>query len=124
MAEIEATFSDETVTAISSSAQADPIADAQWPPQKTPYLIHNSNHQYQYVSQDNTTINNLFREESKGWKDFFTKLFKEILLSIIEPDRLLKNAKAIVWLTLAYTISQMSYQQIKDLIELYLAHCK
>lgn len=118
--EIEADFSPVDAPVPATVSQPVAVADAQWPPK--PYLIHNSNHQYQYVSQDNTTINNIFREESKGWKDFLLKLAKEILLSVIEPDRFLKNAKAIVLLVIAYVISHLTYDQIKELIELYLKH--
>ena len=118
--EIEADFSSDTAPATTTASQPEVVADAQWPAK--PYLIHNSNHQYQYVSQDNTTISNVFREEGKGWKDFAIKLAKEILLSVIEPDRFLKNAKAIVLLVVAYVIYHLSYDQIRGLIELYLKY--
>jgi hypothetical protein len=120
--EVEASFA-ETNPIVSTPTQTDTTAELTWP-LKQPILVQNSNHQYQFVSQDNTTINNLFRTESKGWKDFLVKLVTELLLSVIEPDRFLKNAKAILLLVIAYVVSHLSYDEIKKLLELYFSHTK
>ncbi len=120
--EIEASFTEASST-VAVQTQTDSTAEVTWP-LKQPILVQNSNHQYQLVSQDNTTINNLFRTESKGWKDFFLKLATELLLSVIEPDRFLKNSKAILFLVVAYAVSHLSYEEIKSLLELYFSHTK
>jgi hypothetical protein len=113
---VEAEFTDDS-QASTISAQ-EPVVEAQ---QLKPMLIQNMNNQYQIVTQDQTTINNIFRSESKGAEDFFKKILIELLLSIVEPDRFLKNAKAIAFLTIAYAVLQIPIPQLVNLIELYLS---
>lgn len=92
-------------------------------PRVTSNAVTISNHQVQIVTQDNTTINNIFRSEFKDTEDFFKKLFKEILLNLIEPDRFLKNAKAAFIIAITYRIfHDLSIQQITDLIVLVIGH--
>lgn len=78
----------------------------------------------QVVTQDQTTVNNIFREEIKDTKGFFKKLLTELLLSILEPDRFFKNAKAIAILIVAYVFVHLTFDQIKTLVEIYTGHCK
>lgn len=119
--QIEASFED-TGSGLDQPIPGEVTAEATWPHKQI--LVQNSNHQYQHVSQDNTTINNLFRSETKGPKDFLFKIFIELVLSLIEPDRFLKNAKAILFLVIAYIFLKMDFTQIKELFELYLSHSK
>lgn len=121
MMEVQASFVDSSPI-LEPATQAEATTEVTWPQKQL--LVQNSNHQYQVVSQDNTTISNLFRSETKGWKDFLFKLATELLLSVIEPDRFLKNAKAIALLTIVYIFLKLDYVQIKELFELYLNFAK
>ncbi len=78
--------------------------------------------QTQSVTQDMTTVNNLFRGESTEESGFWKKLGIELLLSILEPDRFLKNAKAVLLLAAAYMLLQLSFEQIRELLTLYLLY--
>lgn len=87
-------------------------------------VLYNTVTQIQTVSQDTTTISNIFRGDREEAVGFWRKLGIEILLSILEPERFLKNAKAIFILTAAYIVGQLSFEQISQLLNIYLSHTK
>ncbi len=115
---VEAEFVDEAVGVLDESQKAYAEAKSSLPG----IWVQANQSQHQTVIQDNTTVNNIFRGELKEDASIWKKITIELLLNVIEPDRLLKNAKAVFIILAGIAIFRflpsLSFTELKELLQL------